>query len=263
MKTIEEIKSALATANKETFKTREVAAIIDIPLKTLQNYIFRHLNLNPKTIGRSYVWTSSDIIRIYKALNPDMLNTADAAAYLGISCDYLRRLIASKAIIPDVKGAGRRPSLFSVETLNTYRDSIHNTAEHKITFPEPITANPESEYASPIDCLIAMNEAAEKDSNFKAYMEMRRLFEAMNESALQHFFAPMLKRFKYSYITENVKSVQSQTLTCINKGKLRGLDKYKLDFNAFLQLLKFCADNNCPTNYRDFQNGNAQEGVNA
>lgn len=259
MKTIAEIKAALATANKETFKTREVAAIIGIPLKTLQNYIFRHLNLNPETIGRSYVWTNSDIIQIYKALNPDMLNTADAAAYLGISYDYLRRLIASKAIIPDVKGAGRRSNLFSVETLNAYRDGT----ERKITTPEPVTANPESDHASPIDCLIAMNEAAEKDVNFKAYMEMRRLFEAMNESALQHFFAPMLKRFKYSYITENVKSVQSQTLTCINKGKLRGLDKYKLDFNAFLQLLKFCADNNCPTNYRDFQNGNAQEGVNA
>ena len=256
MKTIEEIKGALAAANKENFKTREVAAIIGIPLKTLQNYIFRHLNLNPETIGRSYVWTNSDIIQIYKALNPDMLNTADAAAYLGISYNYLRRLIASKAIIPDVKGAGKRSNLFSVETLNAFRDGNYNT-EHEITTSEPVTANPES-HTSPIDCLIAMNEAAEKDTNFKAYMEMRRLFEAMNESALQHFFAPMLRRFKYSYITENVKSVQSQTLTCINKGKLRGLDKYKLNFNAFLQLLKFCADNNCPTNYKDFQKGDVQ-----
>ena len=261
MKTIEEIKSALATANKETFKTSEVAAIIGIPLKTFQNYIFRHPSFTPEIIGRSYAWTSSDIIRIYKVLNPDMLNTADAAAYLGITCYYLKQLVASKAIIPDIKGVGRRPNLFSMETLNAFRNGTHNT-EHEITTPESVPANPES-HTSPIDCLIAMNEAAEKNANFKAYMEMRRLFEAMNESALQHFFAPMLKRFKYSYITENVKSVQSQTLTCINKGKLRGLDKYKLDFNAFLQLLKFCADNNCPTNYRDFQNGDAQEGVNA
>lgn len=259
MKTIEEIKSAIA--NKETFKTNEVAVIIGIPLKTFQSYIFRHPDLKPETVNGNFAWTSSDIIRIYKALNPDMLNTADAAAYLGITYGYLRQLVASKAIIPDIKGVGRRPSLFSVETLNAFRDGAHNT-EHKITTPEPVTANPES-HTSPIDCLIAMNEAAEKDTNFKAYMEMRRLFEAMNETALQHFFAPMLKRFKYSYITENVKSVQSQTLTCINKGKLRGLDKYKLNFNAFLQLLKFCADNNCPTNYRDFQNGNTQEGVNA
>lgn len=256
MKTIEEIKAALAVSNKENFKTREVAAIIGIPLKTLQNYIFRHLNLNPKTIGRSYVWTNSDIIQIYKALNPDMLNTADAAAYLGISYDYLRRLIASKAIIPDIKGAGRRPSLFNIETLNAYRDGVSET-KHETAALEPTTVNPES-HTSPIDCLIAMNKAAEKDANFKAYMEMRRLFEAMNESALQHFFAPMLKRFKYSYIVENVKSVQSQTLTCINKGKLRGLDKYKLNFNAFLQLLKFCSDNNCPTNYKDFQKGDVQ-----
>lgn len=262
MKTIEEIKSALATANKETFKTSEVAAIIGIPLKTFQNYIFRHPSFTPEIIGRSYAWTSSDIIRIYKVLNPDMLNTADAAAYLGITCYYLKQLVASKAIIPDIKGVGRRPNLFSMETLNAFRNGTHNT-EHEVTTLEPVTANPESEYSSPIDCLIAMNEAAEKNANFKAYMKMRRLFEAMNESALQHFFAPMLKRFKYSYITENVKSVQSQTLTCINKGKLRGLDKYKLDFNAFLQLLKFCSDNNCPTNYKDFQNGDAQEGVNA
>lgn len=259
MKTIEEIKATLAAANKENFKTREVAAIIGIPLKTLQNYIFRHLNLNPETIGRSYVWTNSDIIQIYKALNPDMLNTADAAAYLGISYDYLRRLIASKAIMPDVKGAGRRSNLFSVETLNAFRDGVNETKHdtHETVALEPVIANPES-HTSPIDCLIAMNEAAEKDANFKAYMEMRRLFEAMNESALQHFFAPMLRRFKYSYIVENVKSVQSQTLTCINKGKLRGLDKYKLNFNAFLQLLKFCADNNCPTNYKDFQKGDVQ-----
>ena len=187
-----------------------------------------------------------------------LFTSHEAAEYLGITYYQLKELIRKGKIIPDVRGKRRRPNFFSIDTLNAYRDGT----ERKITTPEPVTANPESEYASPIDCLIAMNEAAEKDVNFKAYMEMRRLFEAMNESALQHFFAPMLKRFKYSYITENVKSVQSQTLTCINKGKLKGLEKYKLDFNAFLQLLKFCADNNCPTNYRDFQNGNAQEGVN-
>lgn len=190
-----------------------------------------------------------------------LLDTHSAAEYLGISYSCFKALVQRGRITPDVRGNRRRPNLFSVETLNAYRHGIHNT-EHEITTPEPVTANPES-HTSPIDCLIAMNEAAEKNANFKAYMEMRRLFEQMNETALQHFFAPMLKRFKYSYITENVKSVQSQTLTCINKGKLRGLDKYKLDFNAFLQLLKFCSDNNCPTNYRDFQNGDAQEGVNA
>lgn len=191
--------------------------------------------------------------------NFNFFTSHEAAEYLGITYYQLKGLVRKGKLTPDFRGNRRRPNLFSVTTLNAYRDGT----ERKITFPEPVTANPENpEYTSPIDCLIAMNEAAEKDSNFKAYMEMRRLFEAMNESALQHFFAPMLKRFKYSYITENVKSVQSQTLTCINKGKLRGLDKYKLDFNAFLQLLKFCADNNCPTNYRDFQNGNAQEGVN-
>lgn len=188
--------------------------------------------------------------------NFNFFTSHEAAEYLGITYYQLKELVRKGKLTPDFRGNRRRPNLFSVTTLNAYRDGVHNT-EHEITTPELVTTNPES-HTSPIDCLIAMNEAAEKDANFKAYMEMRRLFEAMNESALQHFFAPMLKRFKYSYIVENVKSVQSQTLTCINKGKLRGLDKYKLNFNAFLQLLKFCSDNNCPTNYKDFQKGDVQ-----
>lgn len=188
--------------------------------------------------------------------NFNFFTSHEAAEYLGITYYQLKELVRKGKLTPDFRGNRRRPNLFSVTTLNAYRDGVHNT-EHEITTPELVTTNPES-HTSAIDCLIAMNEAAEKDANFKAYMEMRRLFEAMNESALQHFFAPMLKRFKYSYIVENVKSVQSQTLTCINKGKLRGLDKYKLNFNAFLQLLKFCSDNNCPTNYKDFQKGDVQ-----
>lgn len=188
--------------------------------------------------------------------NFNFFTSHEAAEYLGITYYQLKELVRKGKLTPDFRGNRRRPNLFSVTTLNAYRDGVHNT-EHEITTPELVTTNPES-HTSPIDCLIAMNEAAEKDANFKVYMEMRRLFEQMNESALQHFFAPMLRRFKYSYIVENVKSVQSQTLTCINKGKLRGLDKYKLNFNAFLQLLKFCADNNCPTNYKDFQKGDVQ-----
>ena len=122
-------------------------------------------------------------------------------------------------------------------------------SENISSLSDSVTANVQS----PIDCLIAMNDAAERDANFKAYMKMRRLFENMNENDLQRFFEPMTSRFKYRFITENCSAIQSQTLTCIAKCKLRGIDKYKLDFNAFLQLLKFCAENNCPTNYEGLE----------
>lgn len=120
----------------------------------------------------------------------------------------------------------------------------------KLNVPNPAAdVNTETAIAEtrPIDAVIAMNEAAERDKNFKAYMKMRQQFDAMTEKDLQRFFAPMTERFKFKYIISNVKSVQSQTLTCIAKGKLKGLEKYKLSFSAFLELLKFCVDNNCPT----------------
>ena len=37
------------------------------------------------------------------------------------------------------------------------------------------------------------------------------------------------------------------------KGKLRGMDKYKLDFNAFLKLIKFAHDNYVPLDAVDDQ----------
>lgn len=114
---------------------------------------------------------------------------------------------------------------------------------------DSVTANAQS----PIDCLIAMNDAAERDANFKAYMKMRRLFENMNENDLQRFFAPLLERFKFSYICKCIPEIQSQMLTCIKKGKLRGMEKYGMDFNAFLKLIKFAHDNYVPFDAVDDQ----------
>ena len=42
-------------------------------------------------------------------------------------------------------------------------------------------------------------------------------------------------------------------LSCISKGKLRGMDKYKLDFYAFLKLVKFAHDNYVPLDAVDNQ----------
>lgn len=137
------------------------------------------------------------------------------------------------------------------ERLYFSADDIQFIAD-KLNVSNPLTdVNTETAIAEttlrPIDAVIEMNEAAERDKNFKAYLKMRQQFDAMTEKDLQRFFAPMTERFKFKYIISNVKSVQSQTLTCIAKGKLKGLEKYKLSFSAFLELLKFCVDNNCPT----------------
>ena len=82
---------------------------------------------------------------------------------------------------------------------------------------------------------------------------MKNRFEQMNESALQKLFKPLLERFKFSYICKCVPEIQSQMLTCINKGRLRGMDKYGMDFNAFLKLVKFAHDNCCPLDAIDDQ----------
>lgn len=136
------------------------------------------------------------------------------------------------------------------ERLYFSADDIQFIAD-KLNVPNPLTdINTETAIAEPlrpIDAVIEMNKAAERDKNFKAYMKIRQQFDAMTEKDLQKFFAPMTERFKFKYIIANVKSVQSQTLTCIARGRLKGLEKYKLSFSAFLELLKFCVDNNCPT----------------
>lgn len=86
------------------------------------------------------------------------------------------------------------------------------------------------------------------NENRAANRKFRSLFEKMTEKDMQRFFAPMLERFKYAFITRNVNNVQSQTLTCIKNGKLKGISKYQLTYSAFLELCKFAAENNCPLN---------------
>ena len=207
MKTLNEIKNALATANKEVFTSPEVSEIIGMFYKTLIQYVQRHKELYPsmrtQTRNGELMWTKDEIIR-----------------FVEYRTKYLYK--ATPAPIA------------------------------------PITATPEvpaTEYVSPIDMLIQIDKTINEDPNVKAYYEMRNKFEQMNESALQKLFAPLLERFKFSYICKCIPEIQSQMLTCINKGKLRGMDKYKLDFNAFLKLVKFAHDNYVPLDSVDDQKG--------
>lgn len=187
-----------------------------------------------------------------------LLDTHSAAEYLGISYSCFKALVQRGRITPDVRGNRRRPNLFSIETLNAYRDGARNT-EHKITIPVTVNPEPAAEYVSPIDVLIHIDKTINEDPNVKAYYNMKNRFEQMNETALQKLFAPMLERFKFAYICKCVPEIQSQMLTCINKGKLRGMEKYGMDFNAFLKLVKFAHDNYVPLDAID----NQGEGVNA
>ena len=196
-------------------------------------------------------------IRAILATLPTLLTTGQASYVLGykrVNC-----LSSFLALHPEYRPAGH--------TLRTKKpcwthDNIIAIAEYRIAHakdakeepevkpvPETTTAISESAPLSPLDMLIAMNEQIEHDKNVQSYFELKDKFEAMNERQLQMFFAELLKRFKFRYIVEQIPELQSQTLTCISKGKLKGIEKYKLDFKVFLKMLKFCADNNCPTDY--------------
>lgn len=205
MKTLNEIKNALAIANKEVFTSPEVSEIIGMFYKTLIQYVQRHKELYPsmrtQTRNGELLWTKDEIIRL-------------------------------------------------VEYRTKY---FHKATPAPVA---PITATPEvpaTEYVSPIDMLIQIDKTINEDPNVKAYYEMRNKFDNMNETALQRLFTPLLERFKFSYICKCIPEIQSQMLTCINKGKLRGMEKYGMDFNAFLKLIKFAHDNCCPLDAVDDQ----------
>ena len=205
MKTVEEIRNALATANKELFTSPEVSEIIGMSHKTLLEYISHHKELYPsmrtQTRNGELLWTKDEIIR-----------------------------------------------------FGEYRLKYYRKTTPAPTVPVTETTKPApAEYVSPIDTLIAIDKTINEDPNVKAYYDMRNRFEQMNEAALQKLFAPLLERFKFAYICKCIPEIQSQMLTCIAKGKLRGMDKYKLDFNAFLKLIKFAHDNYVPLDAVDDQ----------
>lgn len=138
---------------------------------------------------------------------------------------------------------------------------VHLPSDDDADPTTPSTEIPASENAcimseqemSPADMMIAIHHRIEDDVNFKTYMRLSKLYESITEPELQVLFQPILERFKFSYICREVKGLQSQTLTCIARGKLRGLEKYQLTFECFLNLIKFAADNGVELNWLNKQ----------
>ena len=212
--------------------------------------------------------TLNEIRSALSNFSRDTFNTKEAAIIMGTTTGaisgylYLHRELAPQL----VKGVKSKEYRWTSEDIIRYsehkiaygRTKIAKTTSAPVEHPAPITATPESasaEYISPIDTLIAIDKTISENPNVRVYYDMRNKFEQMNEAALQKLFAPLLERFKFSYICKCIPEIQSQMLTCINKGKLRGMDKYKLDFNAFLKLIKFAHDNCVPLDAVDDQKG--------
>lgn len=265
MKTIAEIKAMLNNFNRDNFNTKEVAHIIGSTTVTIHSYIESHDNLKPaiQNIGRKgFIWTKAEIIRYVNACigNSDMLTTRDAAKYLGVPHTTMNYYVKNDMITPDFVGSGKIPNRFSKDTLDKFKEYLDSkSALLETPAPiAPITATPEvpaTEYVSPIDMLIQIDKTINEDPNVRAYYDMKNRFEQMNETALQKLFKPLLERFKFAYICRCIPEIQSQMLTCIAKGKLKGMDKYGMDFNAFLKLIKFAHDNCCPLDSVDDQKG--------
>ena len=263
MKKLNEIKAMLNNLGRDSFKTKEVAIIIGSTVTAINQCLISHDDLKPAiqnggSIG--YIWTKAEIIRYVNSCfgDSDMLTTGEAAKYLGIPYGSMGYYIKNKIITPDFVGSGNIPNRFSKDTLDKFKEYLDSKS--KISEPTapiaPITATPElpaAEYVSPIDMLIQIGKTINEDPNVKAYYDMRNRFDNMNEAALQKLFAPLLERFKFSYICRCIPEIQSQMLTCIAKGKLKGMSKYGMDFNAFLKLIKFAHDNCCPLDAVDDQ----------
>jgi len=186
--------------------------------------------------------------------------TADVAEICSVHMTTIRNYIKSH---PELKSAKKLPDRaggyrWTAEEIIRLAHKMANKNTETVMFvPETITAETaitETQPMSPIDMLIAIDKTMTDDPNVKAYYDLKNKFERMNESALQRLFAPILTRFKFAYICKQIPEIQSQTLTCINKGKLRGIDKYRLSFNAFLKLIKFAHDNCVPLDAVDEQN---------
>ena len=215
MKTLNEIKNALSNFSRDTFNTKEAAIIMGTTTGAISGYLYLH-----------------------RELAPQLVKGVKSKEYRWTSEDIIR---------------------YSEHKIAYGRTKIAKTTSAPVEPPAPITATPElpasTEYMPPIDVIIQIAEKMTEDPNMKAFYEIKNRFDNMNEAALQKLFAPLLERFKFAYICKCIPEIQSQMLTCINKGKLRGMDKYKLDFNAFLKLIKFAHDNYVPLDAVDDQKG--------
>lgn len=223
------IANAKAATEQSYFTTEEVAKMLSLSTKGLLGYVYLHKEENfvPKKMsckghrGKKFLWTQEEINRLVEYRKTRHV----AIKNENIDTDHAETAIA----IPETNKS---------TTVNTN------------------TATPEA-LISMFDAFLEIEQEEQKSENRAANRKFRYLFENMSETDMQEFFKPLTERFKFSYVTKVIDDIQSQTLTCIKNGKLKGLDKYKLTYTTFLHLCKFAAENNCPLNIpqTQLQNG--------
>ena len=217
--------SAKATTEQAYFTTEEVATKLGLSISGLLNYVNLHKGESfiPKKAsckghrGKRFLWTEEEI----------------------------NRLIEYRKTRPVV-----------VRNENTDTTNTEIAIPDKTTAVSTNTATAENLIAM-FDAFLEIEQEEQRSENRAANRKFRYLFENMSETDIQEFFKPLIERFKFSYITKVIEDIQSQTLTCIKNGRLKGIDKYKLTYTAFLHLCKFAAENNCPLNIpqTQLQNG--------
>lgn len=237
------IANAKATTEQAYFNTKEVAALLNITDKGLATYISLHKELRPQHMGkgsRTNLWTVDEVCRLLEFRANSKFK----------SCSY------TSVTAEDIRLASANHTTSSNTNTETTSTSIAIPETNKSTAVSTNTATPEA-LISMFDAFLEIEQEEQKSENRAANRKFRYLFENMTETDMQEFFKPLTERFKFSYVTKVIEDIQSQTLTCIKNGKLKGLDKYKLTYTAFLHLCKFAAENNCPLNIpqAQLQNG--------
>lgn len=212
--------SAEAITEQAYFTTMEVAKMLGVEKHTITTYVRNHTELCPKKKN----------------------NKGRFGGYLWTKTE-VDRLI-------EYRSGNKETDIDHAET------AIAIPETNKTTAVSTNTATAENLIAM-FDAFLEIEQEEQKSENRTANRKFRYLFENMSETDMQNFFKPLTERFKFSYVVKQIEDIQSQTLTCIKNGKLKGLDKYKLTYTAFLHLCKFAAENNCPLNIpqTQLQNG--------
>ena len=207
--------STKAITAKAYFTTEEVADMLNITVTSLNGYLFKHKELRKSARG---LWTIEEVTRLIEFRSKARFK----------NCNN------SKITAEELKALTENTSIAIPETAKTTAVST-NTATTEALI-------------SMFDAFLEIEQEEQKSENRAANRKFRYLFDNMTEKDMQEFFKPLTERFKFSYVTKVIEDIQSQTLTCIKNGRLKGIDKYKLTYTAFLHLCKFAAENNCPLN---------------
>ena len=203
--------STKATTEQAYFTTMEVAKMLGVEKHTITTYVRNHTELCPKKKN----------------------NKGRFGGYLWTKTE-VDRLI-------EYRSGNKETDIDHAET------AIAIPETNKTTAVSTNTATAENLIAM-FDAFLEIEQEEQKSENRAANRKFRYLFENMSETDMQNFFKPLTERFKFSYVVKQIEDIQSQTLTCIKNGRLKGIDKYKLTYTAFLHLCKFAAENNCPLN---------------